>query len=117
MNALAAGHQKSGPVGAGRSTALRQRLERGSDLVEAQPDVAGGTNECEAPQHVPLETALAALGRTGKLEDRLVRLRAPSASLAEDWADSDETLRRLFTRLFCERVGIPLLPGDEDEVC
>ena len=64
-----------------------------------------------------LAGALAALGRTGELEDRLARYRAARAGRStEDWTDGDGALRGLFTRLFYERVGIVLLPGDEDEV-
>jgi hypothetical protein len=64
-----------------------------------------------------LAAVLASLGRTGELEDRWARLGAPRTGRStEDWTDGDGPLAGLFTRLFCERVGIPLLPGDEREV-
>jgi hypothetical protein len=77
----------------------------------------GGTDTAwSGHQRGALAAALAALGRTDELEDRLARLRAPRTGRStEDWTDGDGSLRELFTQLFCERVGIPLLPGDERE--
>jgi hypothetical protein len=79
--------------------------------------ISGAGTAWSGHQRGALAAALAALGRTGELEDRWARLGAPrTGHSTEDWTDGDGSLRELFTQLFCERVGIPLLPGDETEL-
>ena len=73
----------------------------------------GGTDTAwSGHKREALTAALAALGRTGEPENWQACLNAPRTACLTD----DRALRELFTRLFCERVGITLLPGDEDEV-
>jgi hypothetical protein len=88
------------------------RRVRTLEAAHGGAGVAWSSHEREA-----LAAALASLGRTGELEDRWARYRAPRTAFStENWAEGDEALRGLFMRLICERIGITLLPGDEDEV-